>query len=228
MSVEIVNGSQLSSDLEDIADAIRAKTGSSAPIPYTVGDPSNFINAIASIPSFEPSIDGVQFNAEGIRLPFTLNANHRVKVDFFVDEYKVNMNIVGNTANNYQRFHLTQYNNKYYTTGSPSYDIIITASLTGRHTYDFNTNSNIKFDDVVVVDNQGNPITIAPETYSTIYYTIGFRNTVDFTGKIYRFTIWDNTDDSLVCDLQAYGKNGDADCLYDVVNDKIYVPQKRS
>lgn len=177
--------------------------------------------------TFEPASDGIQFNAEVIRLPFTLNANHRVKVDFSVDAYTANMCIVGNTAANYQRFHLTQYNNKYYTTGSPSTDIIITATLTGRHTYEFNTNSNIKFDDVVVEDSQGNPVTIAPETYSTIYYTIGWRNTTDFTGKIYRFTIWDNTDDSLVCDLQAYGKNGDADCLYDVVNDKIYAPQKR-
>lgn len=49
MSVEIVNGSQLSSDLENIADEIRSKTGSSAPIPYTVGDPSNFISEIRSI-----------------------------------------------------------------------------------------------------------------------------------------------------------------------------------
>lgn len=178
--------------------------------------------------TFGPSTDGVQFNAGVIRLPFSLNANYRIKVDFSVDAYTSNMSIVGNTAANYQRFHLTQYNNKYYTTGSPSSDIIITANLTGRHTYDFNTNSNIKFDDVVVEDGQGNPVTIAPETYSTIYYTIGYRNTTDFTGKIYRFTIWDNTDDSLVCDLQAYGKNGDADCLYDVVNDKIYAPQTRT
>lgn len=51
MSVNIVNGSQLSSDLEDIADAIRAKTGDSNTISYTVGDPSNFVNAIDSIPS---------------------------------------------------------------------------------------------------------------------------------------------------------------------------------
>jgi hypothetical protein len=51
MSINIVNGSQLSSDLEDIADAIRAKTGDSNTISYTVGDPSNFVNAIDSIPS---------------------------------------------------------------------------------------------------------------------------------------------------------------------------------
>ena len=32
MSVDLINGTQLSADLEDIADEIRSKTGSSAPI----------------------------------------------------------------------------------------------------------------------------------------------------------------------------------------------------
>lgn len=58
MSVNIVNGSQLSSDLEDIADAIRVKTGDSNTISYTVGDPSAFVNAIASIPSGGGDLDG--------------------------------------------------------------------------------------------------------------------------------------------------------------------------
>ena len=51
MSVNLVNGDTLNSDFTAIANSIRAKTGSASTLAYSVGDPSAFTSAIASIPS---------------------------------------------------------------------------------------------------------------------------------------------------------------------------------
>lgn len=177
---------------------------------------------------FCPSDDGVQFTSEVIKLPFSSNANYRIKVEFYVAVYVNDMNIVGNTYREYRWFHLTQYNNRWYSSyGSGVGEFDFAGGLTGWHTYDFNNNSYVYFDDVQVVNEQQVPIVVNPVDRADNYYTIGYRDTVDLTGKIKRFTIWDNTDDSLVCDLQAYGFNGSADCLLDVVNGKIYTPRSR-
>lgn len=180
--------------------------------------------------TFEPSTDGIQFNNEIIKLPITLDANHRIKVEFYIPNYINNMNIVGNTSGNYDWFNLTQWQNAYGFASSRGDGVTYSAnaSLTGWHSFDFNNNSKVLMDNDYVLDGQGDPLVVNPLTNAYNAYTIGYRrDTADFIGKIKRFTIWDNTDDSLVCDLQAYGKNGDADCLYDVVNDKFYVPYAR-
>ena len=177
---------------------------------------------------FLPSTDGVQFNTEIIRLPFSSNANYRIKVEFYVAEYVNDMDIVGNTYRGYTWFHLTQYNNRWYSSsGNGSGEFNFVGGLTGWHTYDYNNDSYVYFDDVQVVNDQQVPITVNPADRADNYYTIGYRGNRDFIGKIKRFTIWNNTDDSLVCDLQAYGPNGNAYCLYDVVNNKIYAPQPK-
>ena len=51
---EIVNATQLDSDLEDIADAIRAKTGGQSALDF----PNEFISEITSIPTGGASITG--------------------------------------------------------------------------------------------------------------------------------------------------------------------------
>lgn len=49
MSINLVNGDTLDSDFTAICNKIRAKTGDSNPISYSVGNPSNIVNAIDSI-----------------------------------------------------------------------------------------------------------------------------------------------------------------------------------
>ena len=51
---EIVNATQLNNDLEDVADAIRAKSQGQDPLLF----PSEFISEIASIPTGGASITG--------------------------------------------------------------------------------------------------------------------------------------------------------------------------
>lgn len=179
---------------------------------------------------FCPSDDGVQYTTEFTILPFTMNANYRIKTEFYVPTYVNNMTIVGNSGyNSYSWFNLTQWQNAYgFGSGRGDGTTYSTnAELTGWHTFDFNNSGYVYFDEVQVVDGSSNPIVVSPLDNANLRYTIGYRDTVDLTGKIKRFTIWDNTDDSLVCDLQAYGFNGSADCLLDVVNGKIYTPWAR-
>lgn len=178
---------------------------------------------------FEPSIQGVPFDTEIIRLPFTLNANYQITVDFEVDTYVSNMNIVGNNNGSYAYFNLTEYDNKYSTSpASGSYTgINFEGTLTGRHEFMFNDADNHILFDEVVVKNNGTAVVVNPASFPTIYYTIGWRNNTDFAGKIYRYTIYDKVNEQTVCDLKPYMNTDGALCLYDEVNHKIYTPQKR-
>ena len=58
---KLVDSAQLDSDLEDVADAIRAKSGGSSPLAF----PSGFISEIASIPSGGGSLPPVISKIDG-------------------------------------------------------------------------------------------------------------------------------------------------------------------
>lgn len=177
--------------------------------------------------SFGPSENGLQFNNEYINLPFQLRSTDVVKVDFTIDSYIEDMVVLGNSNGFYQQFFLVLYIGDFYTTNSNSLQSIDLGSFTsGRHTFEWNINGNIKFDDEFVVDGQGDPIVISPADWNYTY-TIGYRNAQQFTGQIHRFTIIDGSTSNLICDLLPYGLNKQAQCLYDVVNDKIYAPMTR-
>lgn len=178
--------------------------------------------------SFGPSTSGVQFTNECVVLPHQLRSTDVVKVDFEVDSYIENMVVLGNTNAFYQQFFLSAYVNKFLTTDSNGFMTIYMGNFaSGRHTFEWNVDGHIKFDGDFIVDGQGNPITISPADFDCTY-TIGYRGAKEFTGRIHSLSITNGSTDELICDLRAYGKNGAANCLYDVVNDKIYAPQLRN
>lgn len=165
----------------------------------------------------------LEFNNECIFLPFYLNANHRVYIEFQLNGYTNQMQILGNTAGNTGNFYVGLYNgagaNRFYVRTSDGEHYQVLSDYTAKHKLDVNNGGKVYVDDVEWYSG-------APNTSATVRYALGYRNEVDLAGKLYRFFIYDNVNDEYLCDLRPVTIEN-THCLYDIVNKVFYTKQKR-
>ena len=165
----------------------------------------------------------LEFNGEYINLPITLNSNHRVYCEFQLNEYVSGMQILGNSAGNTSNFYVGLWNgvgaNNFYVRTSDGEHYRVLSDYTAKHTLDVNNNGKVLVDGVEWYSGVVN-------TNSNTRYTIGYRNATDYTGKIFRFYIYDTVNDEYLCDLRPVAiKN--THCMYDIINEQIYTKDKR-
>ena len=159
----------------------------------------------------------------GIILPYTLNSDYKVTVEFYETQYYNDACVIGNTfgAN---RSHLTEFSNKWFTssgTGETSF-----GSWVGNVAHTFiNNNGNNKneFDGVEVTD-------YTPATDANIWYTIGCRTgTVtsnQYRGYIKSYKIESISTGDVICYLRpakfVYPGVISKEGLFDSVNEVWY------
>ena len=168
--------------------------------------------------SIELLDSGVYFDNEMIRLPIALNANHKVFLDFQLDAYTTQMQILGNSAGNTSNFYVGLWNglgaNNFYVRTSDGEHYQVLSDYTARHTLAINDNGAVKVDDTSWYNGTIN-------TASNVYYTIGYRgnDALGLTGTIFRFYIYDTVNDEYLIDLRPAKVGSDGEpFLYDVIN----------
>lgn len=165
----------------------------------------------------------LEFNEEYINLPIALNSDHRVYVEFQLSGYVSQLQILGNTAGNTSNFYVGLWSgagaNNFYVRTSDGEHYRVLSDYTAKHTLDVNNNGKVLVDGVEWYSGVVN-------TNSNARYTIGYRNATDYTGKIFRFYIYDTVNDEYLCDLRPVTiKN--THCMYDIINEQIYTKVKR-
>lgn len=162
-------------------------------------------------------------NDETIDTPITLNSNHRIYIDFQLDNFVSQLQIVGNTAGNTSNFYCGLWNgagpNRFYVRTSNGEHYQVLSDYTARHTLDVN-NGKVYVDNVEWYNGTSN-------TNSNVKYTIGYRGAEHrMIGKIYRFFIYDIVNEEYLIDyMPAHFENVYG--MYDVVNRKFYPKQSR-
>lgn len=154
--------------------------------------------------------------SSNIQLPFSLNADYTVTIDFQFLTYINDQHAFGNSSSA-TRIHLTEYSNKWYTsTGTSETNYSPTNYPLGdRHTFINNLNNSNYMDGDVVTS-------YTPYTNSSIYYQVGGRNgDYNFRGNIYSFKIESISTGDLICELLP-AKDATHEGLYDTVNDVWY------
>ena len=141
--------------------------------------------------------DYLEFTGQGkIALPFTVNEDYKITVDFDIPQYRGNNSVIGN-SNGAKYVHLTQYSNRYYcSTGSSETNF--SDDLTGRHTYVVNQNGKTLFD--------GEEKTNYTPTTNNVFLWVGARadpQPVYFIGKIYSYKIESIQTGEILCELKA-------------------------
>lgn len=201
----------------DIADAIREKTGSEAEL-----TPSEMSAAIAEI-SGGVTPDYCDFCNEYIELPFALNANHKVFVDYELPEYINQLQILGNTTGAPSSFYHGLYGDRFYIYTDSGEHNWSTYGITveGRHTLIVNDSGRVVFDGV-------DKMAGTPNTNQNVHYTIGYRGaSFEFIGKIYRFYIYNTVNDEYLCDLMPiWDSEHNRTALEDIINNVVYTPSK--
>ena len=161
--------------------------------------------------------DNLTFNnANPGTLPYTLNADYEIFVDFTVPTYYKNMPIIGNSLNA-NTVHLTEFSNKYYT-GNGSGEANFTATLTGRHIFINNHNNKNLFDGVEVTD-------YTPTTNSSVSLTVGSRGDLVrwsyyLRGSIHEYKITSISTGNIIADYKP-AKVYDFTGLYDRINNSF-------
>ena len=157
------------------------------------------------------------FCNEYITLPFALNSNHKIYLDYEIGGYMNQMQILGNTAGNTQNFYHGMYNNNLYVYTNNGERNFTINNWKDRHELIVNDNGRVIYDGV-------DRFAGTPNTNSNINYTIGYRGSgVEFYGKVYRFYIYDTTTDQYICDLRPTLEEGELG-LKDIINNATYVP----
>ena len=161
-----------------------------------------------------------KFDGTGILLPYTINSDYKVTVEFYETEYGANSSIIGNSYSTGSYYsHLTKYNNNWYASQGTS-DYLLT-SWTGNVLHKFvNNNGNSQN---VLDDN----ITMAytPTTENSIYYMIGCRESLTgwgYSGYIKSYKIESISTGDAICELKPCLYDNVTPCLYDTVNKKFY------
>lgn len=155
-------------------------------------------------------------NANAANLPYTIDSDYEIEVDFTVPNYINNMPVIGNSGSS-RNLHLTQYNNKWYSSNGTA-EFNFTASTTGRHTYVINRNGKCLFDNTEVGD-------YTPTTIATTYLTVAWRadTNAKLTGTIHEYKIKSISTGNLIADYvpaKITSKYlGDRIGLYDRIND---------
>lgn len=161
--------------------------------------------------------DNLTFNNEKPgTLPYTIDSDYEIFVDFTIPTYYSNMPIIGNSSNA-NSVHLTQYSNKYYTSNGSS-ESNFSATLTGRHTFINNHNNKNLFDDVEVSN-------YTPVTSSSISLTVGSRQDLNrygyyLRGSIHEYKITSISTGKIIADYKP-AKVLDHIGLYDRINNSF-------
>lgn len=161
-----------------------------------------------------------KFNGAGILLPYTINSDYKVTVEFYETEYGSNSSVIGNNYSTGSYYsHLTKYSNNWYASQGTS-DYLLTG-WTGNVLHKFvNNNGN---NQNVLDDN----ITMAytPTTDNSIYYMLGCRESLTgwgYSGYIKSYKIESISTGNAICELKPCLFNNETPCLYDTVNKKFY------
>ena len=166
--------------------------------------------------------DFCSFCNEYIELPFTLNSNHKVFIDYEYGGYIQDMQILGNTAGNPQNFYHGMWNYNLYVYTNNGEKNFSNSTWNGRHVLIVNDNGRVTYDGV-------DKFAGTPNTNSNINYTIGYRGSgIQFSGLVYRFYIYDVVNDEYICDLMpTWDNENNRTALKDIINDGVYIPSKR-
>ena len=161
-----------------------------------------------------------KFDGTGIMLPYTINSDYKVTVEFYETEYGANNCVIGNNYSTGSYYsHLTKYNNNWYASQGSS-DYLLTG-WTGNVLHKFvNNNGNNQN----VLDEN---ITMAytPTTNTSIYYMIGCRESLTgwgYSGYIKSYKIESISTGDVICELKPCLFDNETPCLYDTVNRKFY------
>ena len=160
-----------------------------------------------------------QFTNGGFFLPFTVNSDYKVTVEFTDTEYVNNNIILDNSVSaNYLRF--VVYGNQYYSSSGTSQSSWGSWSA-GSHTFVCNDgNGKNTFDGDIVQD-------YTPTTYNAnMSIGIAFDSTTIIASTTYisRFKIESISTGDVICDLKPALISNTSPCMYDIVNNAIYVP----
>ena len=155
-----------------------------------------------------------KFNGYGLELPYTINADYKITVEFYQTTYSNNENIIGNIAGS-SYVHLTPYSNSYYTSNGSSEDHFGTWSA-GDHIFVCNNgNDHNEFDEVEVTS-------YTPTTNST-KLTIGKRNTANpCYSYIKHYKIESISTGDVICDIKPCLIGNIVHGLYDTINERFY------
>lgn len=145
-----------------------------------------------------------------IRLPFKLNEKYRVFVDYEIEQTAmagsaVNMGIIGQ-ADSTDYLCLVAVRSGYYETSSGRTSMNFSASTSGRHTFEVNKIMEVEGDlrNCILFDNENIYGWFLPQSlsmYSMMYLGYCAGASEKFTGKIYRYKIFDNDTDETLMNL---------------------------
>ena len=159
-----------------------------------------------------------KFNGtEGIKLPFTLNSDYKVTVDFYQTEYTSAENIIGNDVST-SYSHLTPYSGGYWASLGQSENLIPNLTWSsGEHIWITNNGNNKnEFDGVEVQD-------YTPTTASGAHYTIGIRSSSSIIRSYVKYyKIESISTGDVICELYPCLYDNVTPCLYDTVNKRFY------
>ena len=162
--------------------------------------------------------DYAQFDGTShIELPFTVNADYKITVDFYVDNYVSAQAIIGNSSST-SLPQLVQYNSRWYT-GTGSSEANFNMALTGRHTFVNNKDNANYFDNVQVT-------VYSPQTQNNAVLWVGGRTAggVNCTSKICNYKIESISNGNTIVNLIPVIISGalEQTGLLDTVSKKIY------
>lgn len=163
-----------------------------------------------------------KFNGSGILLPYTINADYKVTVEFYETEYGTNSSIIGNNNSNGSYYsHLTKYNNNFYASKG-SVDYLFTG-WTGNVLHKFVNNNG---DSQNVLDDS---ITMSytPTTANNLKYMVGCRESLTgwgWSGYLKSYKIESISSGDLICNLRPCLYDGTVNCIYDEIGKIFYYP----
>lgn len=167
--------------------------------------------------------DFAKFSGNGyIALPFSINTDYKVIVELDALQYISSQPVFGNSRASIpnQYMHLTQYNNKWYTSAGAT-EANFTAELTGRHTFVVGDNGHNSFDGEIVCN-------YTPTTDSASLL-VGWRKGADikYSGRIIEFEIVKISTGESVCCLKPvevrYKGVKMVEGMLDTVNSTFYI-----
>lgn len=151
------------------------------------------------------------FNGSGyITLPYTVSADYKITVDYYVPKYVDNMAIIGNTVSG-DYTHLTLFSSRYYTT-TGSAETNFAGNTVGRHTFINNVNNHNSLDSEDVTS-------YTPTDNSNATLTIGYRYGApnNFVGKIYEYKIESISTGDIICHIKPTKYQGEL-VFRDIIN----------
>lgn len=151
------------------------------------------------------------FNGSGyITLPYTVSADYKITVDYYVPKYVDNMAIIGNTVSG-DYTHLTLFSSRYYTT-TGSAETNFAGNTVGRHTFINNVNNHNSLDSEDVTS-------YTPTDNSNATLTIGYRYGAPykFVGRIYEYKIESISTGDIICHIKPTKYQGEL-VFRDIIN----------